>query len=246
MPQTTEVHVYCAGSLRPVMTAIVNRFQQEYGVLVQVTAGPSGLLRERIEHGERPDLFASANLEHPRALQAVGVAGPTVRFARNQLAVLSRAAVGVTPANLLDRLLDPSLRLGTSTPGLDPGGDYAWEMFRRAERIRPGSYRQLTEKARQIAQKDAASPGLRHVSAARVAFQNGEIDLYVTYHTSAFRLRDQVPDLVVTEPPADLAVETHLGLTLVTGACGEAGWLALYLLSPPGQALLEEWGFRAP
>jgi molybdate transport system substrate-binding protein len=37
------------------------------------------------------------------------------------------AGLGVTPTSLLDRMLDSSVKLGTSTPKADPSGDYAWE-----------------------------------------------------------------------------------------------------------------------
>jgi ABC-type molybdate transport system substrate-binding protein len=51
--------------------------------------------------------------------------------------------VGLTTANFLDRLIDPAVKLGTSTPKADPSGDYAWAMFRRADAVRPGATRSL-------------------------------------------------------------------------------------------------------
>ena len=75
------------------------------------------------------------------------------------------------------------------------------------------------------------------------AFRGGEIDLYVAYRTTADWLIGQVPGLAVTDPPAALAVETRLGLTLIKGACSEAGWLALYLLAPEWQRVLAGSGF---
>jgi ABC-type molybdate transport system substrate-binding protein len=44
-------------------------------------------------------------------------------------------------------MLDPTVRLGTSTPKADPSGDYAWEVFRRAEAVQPGSRERLEAKA---------------------------------------------------------------------------------------------------
>ena len=41
--------------------------------------------------------------------------------------------LALSPDNLLDRMLDPAVRLATSTPGADPGGDYAWAVFARAD-----------------------------------------------------------------------------------------------------------------
>jgi ABC-type molybdate transport system substrate-binding protein len=42
--------------------------------------------------------------------------------------------------NFLAKLLDPAIKIGTSTPKADPAGDYTWAMFRLAEKIKPGSY----------------------------------------------------------------------------------------------------------
>ncbi len=51
---------------------------------------------------------------------------------------------------LLDTLLDPGERLGTSTPRADPSGDYAWELFDKAEAMRPGAREILVGKARKL------------------------------------------------------------------------------------------------
>jgi ABC-type molybdate transport system substrate-binding protein len=108
------VRVHAAGSLRAVVRALGEAFTAATGVPVQTEFGASGLLRERLEKGEAGDVFMSANLEHP-------------------------ARLSVTTATLLDRMLDPAVRLGTSTPRADPAGDYAWEVFRKSEALRPGS-----------------------------------------------------------------------------------------------------------
>jgi molybdate transport system substrate-binding protein len=89
-------------------------------------------------------------MEHPQALAKAGKAGPVVLFARNRLCALARPEVAVTVDTLLDRMLDPGVTLGTSTPHADPSGDYAWEVFRRAETLRPGSQARLEAKARQL------------------------------------------------------------------------------------------------
>jgi cation diffusion facilitator family transporter len=44
-------------------------------------------------------------------------------------------------------MLDPTIKLGTSTPRADPSGDYAWDAFRKAETIKPGAFAALEKKA---------------------------------------------------------------------------------------------------
>jgi molybdate transport system substrate-binding protein len=77
-------------------------------------------------------------MAHPAALVTAGWGGPVALFARNQL-----PAVKASPADLLDVLLDPETRLGTSSPRADPSGDYAWQVFEKAEAPRPGSFAAL-------------------------------------------------------------------------------------------------------
>ena len=57
---------------------------------------------------------------------------------------LARERTGVTTKNLLERMLHPAVKLGTSTPRADPSGDYAWEIFKRSDRVQPGSYEMLS------------------------------------------------------------------------------------------------------
>ena len=112
--------------------------------------GPSGTLKDEIAGGTRAEVFASANMEHPQALAAAGKSGPVVLFARNRLCALVRPGLAVEPATLLDRMLDSNVKLGASTPRADPSGDYAWEMFRKADKVKPGAFEALEKKALQL------------------------------------------------------------------------------------------------
>src|SRR6202022_3005663 len=111
---------------------------------------PSGTLKDEIAGGAHAEVFASANMEHPQALATAGKSGPVVLFARNKLCALARPGLAVTSETLLERMLDPKLKLGTSTPKADPSGDYAFEVFRKADSIRPNIRSVLEQKALQL------------------------------------------------------------------------------------------------
>ena len=52
---------------------------------------------------------------------------------------------------MVDTILDPVIKLGTSTTKADPSGDYAWIMFERIERQgRSGAFQALGAKALQL------------------------------------------------------------------------------------------------
>jgi molybdate transport system substrate-binding protein len=98
------VLLHAAGSLRSALTEVAGAYEAATGQKVQAKFGASGTLKNEIAAGARAEVFASANMEHPRALAGASKSGPVVLFARNRLC---------------------------------PSGDYAWEVFRKAEPSSP-------------------------------------------------------------------------------------------------------------
>jgi molybdate transport system substrate-binding protein len=239
-----ELVVFGAGSLREVMTQMATDYQTVHGVTVRTEFGPSGLMRERIEKGERVDLFASADMGHPLRLREQGRATTVAMFTRNVLCAVATPQVGLTTANFLDMLLNPGIKLGTSTPKADPAGDYTWTLFRLADRLRPGSFAVLDKKAQQIV--GGTLPNSRHSGAdpAVAALRDGVVDVHLGYCTSARLRLSQLPTLQVVDIPDALRVGPEYGLALLKGAHPATASLMLYILSVDGQATLEKFGFR--
>ncbi len=239
-----ELVLFGAGSLREVMTQIATDYQARYGGMVRTEFGPSGLMRERIERGERVDLFASADMGHPLKLRAQGRATTVAMFTRNTLCAMATPHVGLTAANFLDKLLDPAVKLGTSTPKADPAGDYTWAMFRLADTLRPGSFAVLDAKAQQIVGGALPSAPASSPDPTVTALRDGAVDVSISYCTSArLRLR-QLPTLHIVDIPESLRVGPEYGLALLQDAQPAATGLMLYILSVDGQATLEKFGFR--
>jgi len=152
------IQLYAAGSLKLALTEVARSYEDATGNKVEAKYGASGLLKNEILSGAKADVFASANMEHPQALHDEKKSGPVVRFARNALCALVRLGLKVDSANLLERMLDPAIQLGTSTPKADPSGDYAFEVFRKAEVIKPGAQATLEKKALQLTGNAASAP----------------------------------------------------------------------------------------
>ena len=245
--QGESVRLHAAGSLRAALTEVARDFTAASGIPVVPVFGASGLLRDRLERGEPGDVFASANMEHPEALARVGQAGPVVMFARNRLCVLARPEVGITTDTLLDRLLDPAVTLGTSTPRADPAGDYAWEVFRRAEALRPGSQARLEAKARQLVGGPTATPPPTDRSVYAQLLTDRQADVFLTYCTNAAQAVREL-----AEPPGRVAARATRGRGGLRPdrpdgrRPGRADRLVAFILSPEGQAILARHGFAAP
>jgi molybdate transport system substrate-binding protein len=240
------VLLHAAGSLRAALTEVAQAFAVQSKLAVTPVFGASGLLKERIAKGEAAEVFASADLGNPRALAQAGLAGPVVLFARNELCTFARPEIAVTPETLLERMLDPAIKLGTSTPRADPSGDYAFQVFARAETVKPGAKAALEAKALQLTGGPTSVPAPGGVNTYGHKLASGEADLFLAYCTNAAPIAKEQPDIRLVRLPEALAVGADYGLTVMTGASPNAWRFAMFILSRDGQAILARHGFAAP
>ena len=240
------VLLHAAGSLRTSLDEVAAAYEKASGIRVIAKYGASGTLREEIERGAKAEVFASANMEHPLTLARAGKSSPVALFARNQLCALVKPGLAVEPSNLLDRMMEAQVKLGTSTPRADPSGDYAWEVFRKADAQRPGAFTALSHKALQLtgSPTSAAAPAGRNVYGILVA--QGRADLFLTYCTGALEAVKENPGQRMVTLPDNLAVGADYGLTVMSTASPAAYRFALFILSGDGQRILANHGFAAP
>ncbi|HEY8567514.1 MAG TPA: molybdate ABC transporter substrate-binding protein [Beijerinckiaceae bacterium] len=240
------IQLHAAGSLRAAMTEMGRLFEARDGTRVETRFGASGLLRDALVGGERGEVFASANMDHPIALAQAGRSGSVVLFARNRMCALARPGLGVDTSSVVRRMLDPQIKLGTSTPGADPSGDYAVEVFRRIEAALPGSFATLNAKAlRLTGNREAPSPPSDRSIYAQL-IEQGAADLFLTYCTNARAAVAELEGAQVVELPPKLAVGADYGLTVLKDASPAAYRFVLLVLSPEGQAVLAKSGFTTP
>lgn len=238
------VAIYAAGSLRNALPPVAGAFTKDTGIAVTVRHGPAGLLREQIERGDRPDLFLSANMAHPVRLHRTGLAASPILFARNRMVALVRRDAGITQDNFVDRVLDPEIRIGTSTPMNDPSGDYAWEIFRRIDDMRAGAYVILDAKAQKLvggSVPTAALPPSYDIVGGALA--GGTVHLFLGYATGLVPLARGLGDVGIVELPEAVNVVPEYGLAALKDASPAALSFALFLMSPAGQELIRQAGF---
>jgi ABC-type molybdate transport system substrate-binding protein len=125
-------------------------------------------------------------------------------------------------------------------------GDYAWEVFRKADKLRPGAFALLERKAlKLVGGPDAptAPPG-RTVYGMLIA--EGKADLFLTYCTNAMEAKKDVGGAQIVTLPDELAVGADYGLTVIADAPSDAYRFAMSILSADGQQILARYGFSAP
>jgi molybdenum ABC transporter molybdate-binding protein len=205
------------------------------GLPVDTRFGPSGLLRAQIENGAPWDVFASADTRHTARRSAAGLGTAPREFCRNVLALLLRPGLaGEDPVALLTR---NDLRLGISTPGNDPSGDYAVAAL---DRLAPG----LSARALRL----TGDPALPQPPEGRNAYASvlgsGTADLFLTYRTNAIAAMQDTPGLRALALPENYQVRAIYSLTTRIGAPPAAKALAERILSPAIQARLAALGFE--
>ena len=125
----------------------------------------------------------------------------------------------------------------------DPSGDYAWEVFRKAETLKAGSFAALEKKALQLTGNSASAtpPAGRAVYGWHVA--EGRADIFLAYCTATREAKGQNPDQQIVELPDNLTVGADYGLTVIAGASSAAERFAQFIVSPAGQKILIGYGF---
>jgi molybdenum ABC transporter molybdate-binding protein len=202
-------------------------------------------LKNEISKDAPANVFASANMEHPQALYDEKKSGPVLRFARNKLCALVKPGLAVDSASLLARMLDANIKPGTSTPKADPSGDYAFEVFRKAEATKPGAQAALEKKALQLTggASSAAPPTGRTAYGWHVA--EGRADIFLTYCTNALAAQKENQEQQIVALPDNLAVGADYGLTVMNGAPAAAQGFADFIMSSRVQQILTGYGFAS-
>ena len=226
------MRIFAAGSLRAVWQSLMACFQEKD---VLCDFGPAGLLRERIDAGEPCDFFASANMAHPQTLLDAGRAQSVAPFATNRLCLTVRADAVREGDDWLSLLTRPDLRIGTSTAGCDPSGDYTQLLF---SRMGDAGTRARERAVALVGGRDTL-PLPAGSLAAEWLIGNDDTDVFIGYASYAPRLR-LIEALTVVEIPAPYNPIAEYGFACLS----EKGKpFADFLLTPEARLILCQHGF---
>lgn len=234
---SVHIRALAAGSLRKVLPEMF----RIAGITGEIEFGPSGVLAEKIMGGKKADLFVSASMNHSHSLVEKKVCRTPILFAMNELCLFGRRSA-MEGREVLETMLDPKLRLGTSTPLDDPGGDYAFAVFDKAEGMVCGASKVLKQKALTLVGGKNSRIREGRESPVHVLFREAKVDLFLGYRTTALDLISSLDEMVMTTLPAPLQVKAEYGATVVRKS--NEGKVALDLLmTPEARSVLPEYGF---
>jgi molybdate transport system substrate-binding protein len=230
-----ELTVFAAASLREVFEAIDRKLEtSRSGVRVHLNLAGSQELRLQIEHGARPDLFASADTKNMQALVGARQGAPPRTYAHNEPVVVVGADTRRKVRAFSD-LTDVG-RLVIGAPEV-PIGSYTLQLLERANH-RFGSHFREQVMAKVVSRELSVRQVLAKVTL-------GEADAGVVYRSDARAAGDEV---AIVSIPADVNTTASYLIAAVAGGPAPElaqAWLAL-LLGPDGSEQLRAAGFTLP
>lgn len=234
------LHLFSAGSFRAALADLAAAWP---GDTISSRCAPAGLLREAIENGETCDLYLSADAANVEKLARRLPLRGRATIARNRLILTCRDDARTRERDALQLLLDDSLRLATSTPQVDPGGDYAWQVFDRIDALYSGAGGKLKARARQLV--GGRTPGITippGIPAAAFLIAHDYADISLGYAHYAAQLANIAGLRVVPLPEAIAVTARYTAASLSVPADALLAWLT----TPPAQAIIQRHGFLPP
>ena len=239
----TETVIFAPGSMTHLMPLLLAQYLPSQQHPFRCEFGPSGLLREKIEMGARCDIFLSATISHTKALGDIGILKAYTTLALNQMVLVHSKADQLTQETALDAIIAPEYALGMSTTGLDPAGDYAFEILARVSHVTGMDLSALEKRTRVITggrETPNAPPGRNQYG---WIMETQDVDLLLTYYSNALAAINDNPNLTLTSLPQSVAITGVYGAGLTHSARLESERFYHWLGNLDAQRILEEGGF---
>ncbi len=204
----SQISFAVAGSLAPALSEFAQGFSRETGHAVSLRRGPAGLLTRAILDGFPAQVFVSASPDGPAALQRAGLFGPARLIARNRTVLVARP--GLAGEDPLDLLADPGLRIAMSTPGADPGGDYAAAFLDRLTTGDPARWQGVRDRCASLFGATLPDPDAPTRSPATEVLRENRADLLIVYATTGAQIMQALPRARALPLPPELAPLTRI------------------------------------
>ena len=223
----TTLEIYAASSLATPFAYAGIAFEKEHpGVKVQFNLGASSDLARFVQEGAPADVFASADAANMDKVESEDLLeSPSVIFATNYLEIIVEKG---NPLNIssLEDLSNLDLIFVTTNPDV-PIGQYTAEVLRKAGvSITPDSFES-------------------NVKGIMLKVASGEADAGIVYHSEVIAADGQVEGIKIPTE-FNIVAKYPIGIIKNSENKKQAREFIDFLLSPKGQALLTQYGFKTP
>lgn len=230
--------IMAADALPKPLKEIGEIFKKEHpGIKIDYDFMGSGVLMGDIMEGAPCDIFLSANAKFQKRLIKSGLVNGYKIFAYDYLAAATpyNNPAGVTEANLVEKLMDKSITLATSSPHADPAGDYTWKMFRAIDREIPGAFDKITGHANHLLDAALVMPVL----------DSGDTDIGILYASQLLELKRSGGRINIIPIPKKYNTKAKFTASFLNNSKYkklDMDFIRL-LFSARGKKILNSWGF---
>lgn len=239
----TSSVVMAAGSMLQLLPRLLIACPKVDESKFQTVFGPSSSLRDKIENGQRCELFISANSTYTDALVKAEIFSRAAVLGLNPTVLVFRSEIDLADNKILQLLTDPCWQLGMSTIGLDPSID-EFEVLSKISGATKSDPQALVSRTRLITggREDPNAPKGRNQYGWIMETQ--EVDLLLTLQSNAIDAVADNPTLRCTQLPLSIRVIGQFGVGISVDACREINELYDWLLSTEGKNVLEQNGLE--
>lgn len=235
----SRISVLAAGSFFNAVAILIQKYKEDYpNIQIDYRCGPAGILRGKILSGEACSLFVSADYKNTKKVSDAFCEAPVVPVCRSSLCVIALKTAATNGEDAMTLLSNPCMRIGTSTPGDDPCGDYTQKFFEMIRKESP-------ELANSISARSKALVGGRHSnpvpSGKKVALwllETGQCDVFIGYRAFGNTYKGK-PEIVTADIPQRYTIHPEWYMTYRP----DAHRLAEFIVSPLGRSIIRSCGF---
>jgi len=234
----TTLNVFAAASLKESFNVIAARYTRTHpNIMIKLNFAGSQILEQQIASGAPADVFASADQTNMQKAVDAGLVGNSQVFVKNKLTVIIPAA---NPGNInsLKDLSRKGVKIDIGAPAV-PAGKYSLQVLARmAQSSNYGPAYENAVKANFVSQETDVKAVVNKV-------QLGEVDagfVYVTDVTAAVSNKIKMIDI---PDNFNVIAQYPIAVTKSSAHSTDARAFVQYILSPEGQAVLQQYHFIA-
>jgi len=230
------LNVFAAASLKESFNVIAARYTRTHpNIMIKLNFAGSQILEQQIASGAPADVFASADQTNMQKAVDAGLVGNSQVFVKNRLTVIIPAA---NPGNIntLKDLSRKGVKIDIGAPAV-PAGKYSLQVLAKmAQSSNYGKAYENAVKANFVSQETDVKAVVNKV-------QLGEVDagfVYVTDVTAAVSNKIKMIDI---PDNFNVIAQYPIAVTKSSAHSNEARAFVQYILSPEGQAVLQQHHF---
>lgn len=237
-PAVTTLNVFAAASLKESFNVIAAKYTRAHpNITIKLNFAGSQILEQQVASGAPADVFASADQTNMQKAVDAGLVGNSQVFVKNRLTVIIPAA---NPGNIntLKDLSRKGVKIDIGAPAV-PAGKYSLQVLAKmAQSSNYGPAYENAVKANFVSQETDVKAVVNKV-------QLGEVDagfVYVTDVTAAVSNKIKMIDI---PDNFNVIAQYPIAVTKSSAHSNDARAFVQYILSPEGQAVLQQYHFIA-